>query len=59
MAKKIASQEEKKVSFTELADGLFAYTTGGDPHTGIVTVDPRIWTAPGDAEMWQSLETGQ
>jgi glyoxylase-like metal-dependent hydrolase (beta-lactamase superfamily II) len=23
------------------------------------TVDPRIWTAQRDAEMWQSLETGQ
>ena len=45
MPKKFASQadlEEKKVSFTELADGLYAYTAEGDPNTGIVIGDDSV-----------------
>ena len=45
MTKKFASQadlEEKKVSFTELADGLYAYTAEGDPNTGIVIGDDSV-----------------
>ena len=45
MTKKFASQadlEEKKVSFTELANGLYAYTAEGDPNTGIVIGDDSV-----------------
>ena len=45
MPKKFASQadlEEKKVSFTERADGLYAYTAEGDPNTGIVIGDDSV-----------------
>ena len=45
MTKKFASQadlEEKKVSFTELADGIYAYTAEGDPNTGIVIGDESV-----------------
>lgn len=45
MTKKFASQadlEEKKISFTELADGLYAYTAEGDPNTGIVIGDDSV-----------------
>ncbi|MCH8058014.1 MAG: MBL fold metallo-hydrolase [Proteobacteria bacterium] len=45
MPKKFASQadlEEKKVSFTELADGLYAYTAEGDPNSGIVIGDDSV-----------------
>ncbi len=45
MTKKFASQadlEEKKVSFIELADGIFAYTAEGDPNTGVVIGDDSV-----------------
>ena len=45
MSKKFASQadlEEKNISFTELADGLYAYTAEGDPNTGIVIGDDSV-----------------
>jgi glyoxylase-like metal-dependent hydrolase (beta-lactamase superfamily II) len=45
MTKKFASQadlEEKQISFTELADGLYAYTAEGDPNTGIVIGDDSV-----------------
>ncbi len=45
MTKKFASQadlEDKKVSFTELADGLYAYTAEGDPNSGIVIGDDSV-----------------
>ena len=45
MTKKFASQadlEEKKISFTELAEGLYAYTAEGDPNTGIVIGDDSV-----------------
>ena len=45
MPKKFASQadlEDKKVSFTELADGLYAYTAEGDPNSGIVIGDDSV-----------------
>lgn len=45
MTKKFASQadlEEKQVSFTKLADGLYAYTAEGDPNTGIVIGDDSV-----------------
>jgi len=45
MTKKFASQadlEEKQVSFTELADDLYAYTAEGDPNTGIIIGDDSV-----------------
>ncbi len=45
MEKKFASQadlEEKKVSFTKLADCAYAYTAEGDPNTGIVIGDDGV-----------------
>ncbi len=45
MTKKFASQadmEEKQVSFTELADGLYAYTAEGDPNTGVIIGDDSV-----------------
>jgi len=45
MAKQFASQgdlEEKRVSFTELAPGAYAYTAEGDPNSGIVVGDASV-----------------
>lgn len=45
MAKKFASQadlEEKKATFAELAEGVYAYTTEGDPNTGVVIGDDGV-----------------
>ena len=45
MDKKFASQadlEEKKVSFTRLAECAYAYTAEGDPNTGIVIGDDAV-----------------
>ncbi|MCA3131888.1 MAG: MBL fold metallo-hydrolase [Betaproteobacteria bacterium] len=45
MEKKFASQadlQEKKVSFTRLADCAYAYTAEGDPNTGIVIGDDAV-----------------
>ena len=45
MAKAFASQgdiEEKKATFAELADGVYAYTTEGDPNTGIIIGDDGV-----------------
>ena len=45
MSKKFASHadtEEKKISFTKLAEGLYAYTAEGDPNTGIVIGDDSV-----------------
>jgi glyoxylase-like metal-dependent hydrolase (beta-lactamase superfamily II) len=45
MAKKFASQsdlEEKTATFAELAPGVYAYTTEGDPNTGIVIGDDGV-----------------
>lgn len=45
MSKKFASHadtEEKQVSFTKLADGLYAYTAEGDPNTGIIIGDDSV-----------------
>ena len=45
MEKKFASQadlEEKKVSFTRLAECAYAYTAEGDPNTGIVIGDDSV-----------------
>jgi glyoxylase-like metal-dependent hydrolase (beta-lactamase superfamily II) len=45
MSKKFASHadvEEKQVSFDQLAEGVYAYTTEGDPNTGIIIGDDGV-----------------
>ena len=45
MAKKFASQgdmEDKKISFTEIGDGLWAFTAEGDPNTGVIIGDDSV-----------------
>jgi len=45
MAKAFASQgdmEEKKISFTEVGDGLYAFTAEGDPNTGVIIGDESV-----------------
>lgn len=52
MTKKFASQadlEEKQVSFTELADGLYAYTAEGDPNTGVIIGDDSVMVVDAQA----------
>jgi len=45
MAKAFASQadlEDKKATFAELAPGVYAFTTEGDPNTGVVVGDDSV-----------------
>jgi glyoxylase-like metal-dependent hydrolase (beta-lactamase superfamily II) len=45
MAKAFASQgdmEEKKISFTEVGEGLYAFTAEGDPNTGVIIGDESV-----------------
>ncbi len=45
MAKAFASQgdlAEKKISFTEVGRGLFAFTAEGDPNTGVIIGDESV-----------------
>lgn len=45
MAKAFASAgdlEEKTVSFTEIGDGLYAFTAEGDPNTGVIIGDDSV-----------------
>ncbi|MGR3322400.1 MAG: MBL fold metallo-hydrolase [Pseudooceanicola sp.] len=45
MAKAFASQgdlEEKTVSFTEVGEGLWAFTAEGDPNTGVIIGDESV-----------------
>ncbi|SFE02295.1 MBL fold metallo-hydrolase [Roseivivax sediminis] len=45
MAKAFASagdMEEKTVSFTEVGDGLYAFTAEGDPNTGVIIGDESV-----------------
>jgi glyoxylase-like metal-dependent hydrolase (beta-lactamase superfamily II) len=45
MAKEFASvgdMAEKKVSFTEVGPGLYAYTAEGDPNTGVIVGDDSV-----------------
>ena len=42
MAKAFASQgdtSEKEISFTEIGEGLFAFTAEGDPNSGVIIGD--------------------
>src|SRR5919206_134320 len=44
-AKTFASQgdlAEKKATFTELAPGAYAYTTEGDPNSGVIVGDDAV-----------------
>jgi glyoxylase-like metal-dependent hydrolase (beta-lactamase superfamily II) len=45
MAKAFASagdMEDKKVSFTEVGEGLYAFTAEGDPNTGVIIGDESV-----------------
>lgn len=45
MTKKFASagdMAEKKISFTEIGDGLWAFTAEGDPNTGVIIGDESV-----------------
>lgn len=45
MAKAFASQgdlDDKKISFTEVGDGLYAFTAEGDPNTGVIIGDDSV-----------------
>jgi len=45
MAKKFASQgdmTEKKISFTEVGEGLWAFTAEGDPNSGVIIGDDSV-----------------
>ena len=45
MTKAFASQgdmEEKKISFTEVGEGLYAFTAEGDPNTGVIIGDDSV-----------------
>ncbi len=45
MAKAFASQgdmEDKKISFTQIGDGLYAFTAEGDPNTGVIIGDDSV-----------------
>ena len=45
MSKKFASHadtEEKNISFTKLAEGLYAYTAEGDPNSGVIIGDDSV-----------------
>ncbi len=45
MAKPFASQgdlKEKKISFTEVGEGLYAFTAEGDPNTGVIIGDESV-----------------
>ena len=45
MTKAFASQgdmDEKKISFTEVGEGLYAFTAEGDPNTGVIIGDDSV-----------------
>ena len=45
MAKAFASQgdmSEKKISFTEVGEGLYAFTAEGDPNSGVIIVTDSV-----------------
>ena len=52
MAKKFASQgdmAEKEISFTEIGDGLYAFTAEGDPNSGVIIGDDSVMVIEGQA----------
>ena len=45
MVKKFASQndmDEKTISFTEIGEGLYAFTAEGDPNSGVIIGDESV-----------------
>ena len=45
MVKKFASQndmDEKAISFTEIGEGLYAFTAEGDPNSGVIIGDESV-----------------
>jgi len=52
MAKAFASQgdlEEKNISFTEIGDGLYAFTAEGDPNSGVIIGDDTVMVVEAQA----------
>lgn len=52
MAKAFASQgdlEEKTISFTEVGDGLYAFTAEGDPNSGVIIGDDSVMVVEAQA----------
>ena len=52
MAKKFASQgdlEEKKISFTQVGEGLYAFTAEGDPNSGVIIGDDSVMVVEAQA----------
>ena len=52
MAKAFASQgdlAEKKISFTEVGDGLYAFTAEGDPNSGVIIGDESVMVVEAQA----------
>ena len=52
MAKAFASQgdlSEKTISFTEVGDGLWAFTAEGDPNSGVIIGDDSVMIVEGQA----------
>jgi hypothetical protein len=58
MAKAFASQgdlSEKKTSFTQIGDGLYAFTAEGDPNSGITISDGSVMVAEAQATPRRAL----
>ena len=52
MTKKFASQNdltEKEISFTEIGDGLLAFTAEGDPNSGVIIGDESVMVVEAQA----------
>jgi hypothetical protein len=52
MAKAFASQgdlTEKKTSFTEIGDGIYAFTAEGDPNSGVIVGDDAVMVVEAQA----------
>jgi len=52
MAKAFASQgdlAEKTISFTEIGDGLYAFTAEGDPNSGVIIGDDSVMVVEAQA----------
>ncbi len=44
-----ADTDEKKITFAELAEGVYAYTAEGDPNTGVIIGDDSVMVIDGQA----------
>lgn len=52
MSKAFASQgdlAEKKTSFTEIGDGIYAFTAEGDPNSGVIIGDDSVMVVEAQA----------